>query len=142
VYGQLADAFANSKDKVIIAKVDADGNGKPLGQKYGVSGFPSTSSTISLVLELNMSYFSPKMVQRRWQGRAIRVRTRFGCFSGIVGLLMAHLSTYTLTSCSVTQKSGVKSNIKPPPAPEYRILDYKDFDEVALVGVDPKLSEA
>lgn len=41
-YEQLADAFANSKDKVIIAKVDADGAGKPLGQKYGVTGFPST----------------------------------------------------------------------------------------------------
>lgn len=42
-YEQLADAFANSKDKVIIAKVDADGAGKPLGQKYGVTGFPSAS---------------------------------------------------------------------------------------------------
>ncbi len=41
-YEQLADAFANSKDKVIIAKVDADGAGKPLGQKFGVTGFPST----------------------------------------------------------------------------------------------------
>ncbi|EIW54716.1 protein disulfide isomerase [Trametes versicolor FP-101664 SS1] len=40
-YEQLADAFANSKDKVIIAKVDADGAGKPLGQKYGVTGFPT-----------------------------------------------------------------------------------------------------
>lgn len=41
VYEQLADAFAHAKDKVIVAKVDADGVGKPLGQKYGVTGFPS-----------------------------------------------------------------------------------------------------
>ncbi|KAI9062013.1 protein disulfide isomerase [Trametes sanguinea] len=40
-YEQLADAFAHAKDKVVIAKVDADGAGKPLGQKYGVTGFPT-----------------------------------------------------------------------------------------------------
>ena len=42
-YEELADAFAHVKDKVVIAKVDADGVGKPLGQKYGVTGFPSAS---------------------------------------------------------------------------------------------------
>ncbi|KAI0760753.1 protein disulfide isomerase [Fomes fomentarius] len=41
IYEQLADAFAHAKDKVIIAKVDADGAGRPLGQKYGVTGFPT-----------------------------------------------------------------------------------------------------
>jgi len=41
VYEELADAFAHAKDKVIIAKVDADGEGKPLGSKYGVTGFPT-----------------------------------------------------------------------------------------------------
>ena len=41
VYEQLGDAFAHVKDKVVIAKVDADGVGKPLGHKYGVTGFPS-----------------------------------------------------------------------------------------------------
>jgi protein disulfide-isomerase A6 len=40
-YEQLADAFQHAQDKVIIAKVDADGEGKPLGQKYGVTGFPT-----------------------------------------------------------------------------------------------------
>ena len=44
VYEQLADAYAHAKDKVIIAKVDADGVGRPLGQKYGVTGFPSACS--------------------------------------------------------------------------------------------------
>ena len=38
---QLADAFQHAQDKVIIAKVDADGVGKPLGQRYEVKGFPS-----------------------------------------------------------------------------------------------------
>ena len=41
VYEQLADAFSHAKDKVIIAKVDADGEGRPVGQKYGVTGYPS-----------------------------------------------------------------------------------------------------
>jgi len=41
VYEQLADAFSHVKDKVIVAKVDADGEGKPLGSKYGVTGFPT-----------------------------------------------------------------------------------------------------
>ena len=44
-YEELADAFVHAKDKVVIAKVDADGVGKPLGQKYGVTGFPSASFT-------------------------------------------------------------------------------------------------
>lgn len=34
---------------------------------------------------------------------------------------------------SVTQKSGVKSNIKPPPPPETTILDADNFDKVVLV---------
>ncbi|KAI9566788.1 thioredoxin-like protein [Boletus coccyginus] len=41
IYEQLADAFSHAKDKVIIAKVDADGEGRPVGQKYGVTGFPT-----------------------------------------------------------------------------------------------------
>ncbi len=41
IYEQLADAFSHAKDKVVVAKVDADGDGKPLGQEYGVTGFPS-----------------------------------------------------------------------------------------------------
>ena len=42
-YEQLADAFSHVKDKVVIAKVDADGAGKPLGSRFGVTGFPSES---------------------------------------------------------------------------------------------------
>jgi thiol-disulfide isomerase/thioredoxin len=41
IYEQLADAFLHAKDKVVIAKVDADGEGRPVGQKYGVTGYPS-----------------------------------------------------------------------------------------------------
>ncbi|KAG1905485.1 protein disulfide isomerase [Suillus fuscotomentosus] len=41
IYEQLGDAFAHAKSKVIVAKVDADGAGKPLGQKYGVTGYPT-----------------------------------------------------------------------------------------------------
>ncbi|KAJ6619763.1 protein disulfide isomerase [Mycena sp. CBHHK59/15] len=41
VYEQVADAFVHAKDKVVVAKVDADGEGKPLGAKYGVTGYPT-----------------------------------------------------------------------------------------------------
>lgn len=36
---QLADAFPS--DKVVIAKTDADGVGRPLGERFEVQGFPS-----------------------------------------------------------------------------------------------------
>jgi len=41
VYEQLGDAFAHAKDKVVVAKVDADGEGRPLGSQYGVTGYPT-----------------------------------------------------------------------------------------------------
>ncbi|KAI0728533.1 protein disulfide isomerase [Fomitopsis betulina] len=40
-YEEVANAFGHAKDKVIVAKVDGDGAGRPLGQKYGVKGFPT-----------------------------------------------------------------------------------------------------
>ncbi|KAL1739325.1 thioredoxin-like protein [Schizophyllum fasciatum] len=39
-YEEVADAFSRSKDKVFVAKVDADAH-KELGGKYGVTGFPT-----------------------------------------------------------------------------------------------------
>lgn len=40
VWDQLGDAFAHAKDKVVIAKVNADEH-RDLGSKYGVTGFPT-----------------------------------------------------------------------------------------------------
>jgi protein disulfide-isomerase A6 len=40
VYEQLADAYTHAKDKVIVAKVDADAH-RELGQRFGVTGFPT-----------------------------------------------------------------------------------------------------
>ncbi|PMD59016.1 disulfide isomerase [Hyaloscypha bicolor E] len=40
VYEQLAQDFAFAKDKVVIAKVDADSE-KSLGKRFGVQGFPT-----------------------------------------------------------------------------------------------------
>jgi protein disulfide-isomerase A6 len=71
-YEQLGDAFGHAKDKVIVAKVDADGAGKPLGQKYGVSGFPSTS--LSLVFRLRrliataLKWFDPQGAISDYEG--------------------------------------------------------------------------
>lgn len=40
IYEKVADAFAQQKDTVLIAKVDADKN-KQLGQQAGIKGFPT-----------------------------------------------------------------------------------------------------
>ena len=64
-YEKLADLFSGSKvisvsrkvcyflkrltshqDKVKIVKVDADGDGKELGQKFGIKGFPSELASL------------------------------------------------------------------------------------------------
>jgi protein disulfide-isomerase A6 len=101
VYEQLADAFAHAKDKVVVAKVDADGVGKPLGQKYGVTGFPT------------LKWFDADGKEEKYEsGRDLDSLAGF-----------------------ITKKSGVKSNIKPPPPPAFEVLDVHTFEEVAL---DPK----
>jgi len=99
IYEQLADAFSHAQDKVIIAKVDADGVGKPLGQKYGVTGFPT------------LKWFGPDGgdPDKYEGGRDLDALAGF-----------------------ITEKSGVKSNIKPPPPPAFKVLDTHTFDEVAL----------
>jgi protein disulfide-isomerase A6 len=56
IYEELADAFVHAKDKVVIAKVDADGEGKPLGKKYGVTGYPSKLT--SFAFNGRRAYFS------------------------------------------------------------------------------------
>src|SRR5947209_7408831 len=40
VYEELASTFESAKDKVTIAKVDADAE-KDLGRRFGVQGFPT-----------------------------------------------------------------------------------------------------
>ncbi|EGN99256.1 hypothetical protein SERLA73DRAFT_182165 [Serpula lacrymans var. lacrymans S7.3] len=98
IYEQLADAYAHAKDKVVIAKVDADGAGRDLGQKYGVKGYPT------------LKWFDGKgNVEPYENARDLDALSAF-----------------------VSQKAGVKSNIKPPPPPETLILDASTFDEVAL----------
>ncbi|GLB40425.1 putative protein disulfide isomerase [Lyophyllum shimeji] len=98
VYEQLADAFSHVKDKVIIAKVDADGDGKAAGKKYGVTGFPT------------LKWFDAEGNHEPYEsGRDLDSLAAF-----------------------VTKKSGVKSNIKPPPPPETTILDIHTFDSIAL----------
>ncbi|KAI0686031.1 protein disulfide isomerase [Cytidiella melzeri] len=98
-YEELADAFVHAKDKVIIAKVDADGAGKPLGKQYGVTGYP-TLKWFNGVGEEVAKYAGKREVE--------------------------DLAKY------VTEQSGVKSKIKPPPAPAFKVLDSHTFDQVAL----------
>lgn len=97
-YEQLADAFSHAKDKVVIAKVDADGAGRLLGQKYEVSGYPT------------LKWFDEKGNTEAYEG----------------GRDLDALATF------VSKKSGVKSNIKPPPPPATLILDAHTFDDIAL----------
>ncbi|KAG6873925.1 hypothetical protein C0995_008964 [Termitomyces sp. Mi166 len=96
-YEELADAFSGSKDKVVIAKVDADTD-KPLAHKYGIKGFPT------------LKWFDANGNHEKYEsGRDLESLAGF-----------------------VTQKSGVKSSIKPPPPPAATVLDVHNFDEVAL----------
>ena len=69
-YEEVANAFAHAKDKVVVAKVDADGAGRPLGQKYGVKGFPSACNQSTSCVALSSIVFvsSPQMVRSsRWR---------------------------------------------------------------------------
>ncbi|KAJ7066967.1 protein disulfide isomerase [Mycena amicta] len=92
-YEQLADAFAG-KD-VVIAKIDADGEGKPLGTKYGVTGFPTLKTGVT----------------SRMKG---------------AGILMLS------PACSCLRRGFLDQNTKPPPPPDTVILDYTNFDGIAL----------
>ncbi|KAF9643973.1 disulfide isomerase [Thelephora ganbajun] len=98
-YEQLADAFEHAKDKVIIAKVDADGEGKPLGQKYDVKGYPT------------LKWFDGdgNVAEDYEGGRELEDLVKF-----------------------ITDKTGVKSNLKPPPPSEVTSLTISNFDSVAL----------
>jgi len=98
IYEQLGDAFSHAKDKVVVAKVDADGAGKPLGQKYGVSGFPT------------LKWFDAQGSISDYDG----------------GRDLDSLASF------ISKKSGIKSNIKPPPPPATLILDTHTFDDVVL----------
>ncbi|KAG6908549.1 hypothetical protein DXG01_004182 [Tephrocybe rancida] len=97
IYEQLADAFVGAKDKVVIAKVDADAD-KALGKKYGITGFPT------------LKWFDAEGNHEPYESE--RDLDSLAAF--------------------ITQKSKVKSNIKPPPPPATTILDVYNFDEVAL----------
>ncbi|KAJ3551938.1 hypothetical protein NM688_g4423 [Phlebia brevispora] len=95
-YEQLADAFEKQKEKVVIAKVDADAH-KDLAQRYGVTGYPTLKW-------FEASGGDPET------------------YSG--GRELLDLANF------ITTKSGVKSSIKPPPPPAFKIVDVHDFDEV------------
>ncbi|KZP23820.1 protein disulfide isomerase [Athelia psychrophila] len=98
IYEQLADAFTHAKGKVVVAKVDADGEGRPLGSQFGVTGFPT------------LKWFNADGDAEAYEG----------------GRDFDSLSAF------ITQKTGVKSNIKPPPPPATTILNHLTFDGVAL----------
>ncbi|KAJ7284994.1 protein disulfide isomerase [Mycena rebaudengoi] len=98
VYEELATAYAHAKDKVVVAKVDADGAGKALGTKYGVTGYPT------------LKWFNADGTHEPYDG----------------GRDLEAFASY------ISTKTGVKSNIKPPPPPKTLILDYRTFDDVAL----------
>lgn len=63
IYEQLADAFVHAKEKVVIAKVDADGAGKALGKRFEVKGYPSMRShSLHAHMRVFIHVCSPKMV--------------------------------------------------------------------------------
>lgn len=67
IYEEVANAFAHAKDKIVIAKVDADGAGKSLGQKYEIKGYPSALFLWRLAMGcVNERLNSSEMVLCRW----------------------------------------------------------------------------
>lgn len=131
---QLTDILQN---KVIIAKTDADGVGRELGSRFGVSGFPSMSlkpmplgSVILTDSQLsNGSLLAPLSPYLTAALETLKPLLHcqyyhFGCAENV--LLNSRFVS------SVTKQSGVKSNIKPPPPPAYTELDVSNFDEIAL----------
>jgi hypothetical protein len=118
IYEQLGDAFSHAKNKVIVAKVDADGAGKPLGQKYGVSGFPSAFPW--LVLRIQRAHSNSfKMVRCSRIGFTLRRRSgsrRIGELVRYFLLIDATLASMTLFSAlRRTQVSSQTSNLLPLP---------------------------
>lgn len=95
MYEQLADAFPTNK--VIIAKTDADGVGKELGNRFGVRGYPTLKWFPAGSLE----------AEEYSGGRDLDTLAKF-----------------------VTQKSGVKSTIKPPPPGAALELTAENFDDI------------
>ncbi|KAH7097370.1 protein disulfide isomerase [Auriculariales sp. MPI-PUGE-AT-0066] len=98
IYEQVADAFAHAKDKVVIVKVDADGEGKDIAKTHEVQGYPTL----------------------KWFGANDAVKS--DPYEG--GRELDDLIKF------ITDKTGVKSNIKPPPPPATLQLDYRTFDDV------------
>jgi len=97
-YEQLADAFQHAQDKVIIAKVDADGEGRPMGQTYEVKGFPT------------IKWFDADGNAEDYEG----------------GRELEDFVQY------ITEKTGVKSNLKPPPPSDVTTLTVDNFHPTAL----------
>jgi hypothetical protein len=136
VYEQLGDAFAHAKGKVLIAKTDADGVGKPLGAKYEVKGFPSASVCCGLTSVDAEGGRSTQVVLRgRQRAGGVRRWPRSRCARELVRRRVCMLErTYADNPrSSITKKTGVKSNIKPPPPPATKILSVDTFKGVALV---------
>ncbi|PPQ69315.1 hypothetical protein CVT25_005916 [Psilocybe cyanescens] len=108
VYEQLADAFVHAKEKVIIAKVDADGEGKPLGKKYEVSGYPT------------LLWFDGAGKHEKYtEGRDL-------------DSLVAFAFRILITRASISKKVGVKSSIPAPPPSAVVSVDLHNFDEVVM----------
>jgi len=139
-YEKLADAFSHAKDKVVIAKVDADGVGKPLGNKYDVKGFPSSfifetnsiRSPYECIFKTALQWFDAAGTHEKYEGgRDLDSLAALYVFFCLDTYVLCDLLPFFFSS--VTQKSGVKSNIKPPPPPETTILDVYNFDEIVMV---------
>ncbi|KZW00262.1 thioredoxin-domain-containing protein [Exidia glandulosa HHB12029] len=92
IYEQLADGFSRANDKVLIVKVDADGEGKEVASKHGVTGYPT-------------------------------LKCQFGPSD------TTSSTPYEGAHRSVSDKTGVKSKIKPPAPPATLQLDYRSFDD-------------
>ena len=118
IYEQLGDAFSHAKNKVIVAKVDADGAGKPLGQKFGVSGFPSAFPW--LVFRIKRAHRNSfEMVRCSRIGYTVRRRSGSRSFGELVRYLLFIDPTLAVPTLFLAlqrcQVSSRTSNLLPLP---------------------------
>jgi protein disulfide-isomerase A6 len=114
VWEELADSFSGAyqKDQVIIAKIDADIE-KEIGQRYGIQGFPSKSPLFShgtaSDLSAALKWFTANDLKNPED------------YNG--GREVADLAAF------VTEKSGIRSNIKSAPPSSVKQLNAGTFEK-------------
>jgi protein disulfide-isomerase A6 len=121
VYEQLADSYQHAKDKVVIAKVDADAH-RDLGQRFGVTGvLRSYDSLLTSRIPNSQGAMSEYRTDRQW-------------FNGKASDPEDYRSGRDLESLTefVEQKAGLRPKVKKGEPSKVVTLTDATFDEIVL----------